>query len=69
MQFQGKRMIQTKENDKKHHSEPDLTRCVQIRAAIFFSKIWLCQSVDIIVSYHHIQYQKKQFIQNKVTKK
>ena len=36
MQFQGKRMIQTKENDKKHHSGPDLTRCVQIRAAIFF---------------------------------
>ena len=25
----------------------------------FFSKIWLCQSLDIMVSYHHIQYQKK----------
>ena len=69
MQFQRKRMIQTKENDTKHHSGPDLTRCVQIRASLFFLKIWLCQSVDIIVSYHHIQYQKKQLIQNKVPKK
>ena len=25
----------------------------------FFSKIWLCQSLDIMVSYHHVQYQKK----------
>ena len=32
----------------------------QIWAAIFFfSKIWLCQSLDITVSYHHVQYQKK----------
>ena len=27
--------------------------------SIFFSKIWLCQSLDIIVSYHNIQNQKK----------
>ena len=26
---------------------------------IFFSKIWPCQSLDIMVSYHHVQYQKK----------
>ena len=25
----------------------------------FFSKIWLHQSLDIMVSYHHVQYQKK----------
>ena len=25
----------------------------------FFSKIWLLQSLDIMVSYHHVQYQKK----------
>ena len=32
----------------------------QIRAAIFFfSIIWLCQSLDVMVSYHHVQYQKK----------
>ena len=32
----------------------------QIRAAkFFFSKVWLRQSLDIMVSYHHVQYQKK----------
>ena len=25
----------------------------------FSSKIWLCQSLDVMVSYHHVQYQKK----------
>ena len=24
-----------------------------------FSKIWLCMSLDIVVNYHHVQYQKK----------
>ena len=24
-----------------------------------FSKIWLCQTLDIMVSYHHVQYRKK----------
>ena len=29
----------------------------QIPAAkYFFSKIWFCQSLDIMVSYHHVQY-------------
>ena len=26
---------------------------------LFFSKIWLFQSLDVIVSYHQFQYQKK----------
>ena len=30
---------------------------------IYFSKIWLHQTLDIIVSYHHVQYQKKLMIQ------
>ena len=31
----------------------------------FFSlKIWLCQSLDIMVSYHRVQYQKKLMIQS-----
>ena len=30
----------------------------------FFSKIWLHQSLDIMVSYHHVQYQKKLMIQS-----
>ena len=29
---------------------------------ISFSKIWLCQSLDTSVSYHHVQYQKKLMI-------
>ena len=29
-----------------------------------FSNIWLPQSLDIIVSYHHVQYQKKIMIQS-----
>ena len=31
---------------------------------IFFSKIWVRQSLDIMVSYHHVQYQKKLKIQS-----
>ena len=30
----------------------------------FFLKIWLCQSLDIMVSYHQVQYQKKLMIQS-----
>ena len=30
----------------------------------FFSKIWLGQSLDIMVSYHHVQYQKNLLIQS-----
>ena len=30
----------------------------------FFSKIWLRQSLDIMVSYHHVQYQEKLMIQS-----
>ena len=30
----------------------------------FFSKIYLLQSLDILVSYHHVQYQKKLIIQS-----
>ena len=26
---------------------------------IFFANIWLRQTLDIMASYHHIQYQKK----------
>ena len=35
-----------------------LAHLAQIRAANFFPKIWLRQSLDIMVSYYHIQYQK-----------
>ena len=46
-------MIQTQENDKKPDFGPDLA------VKFFFSKTWLCQSLDIMVRYHHVQYQKK----------
>ena len=40
-----------------------LPHLAQIGAAnfffFFFSKIWLRQSLDVIVRYHHVQYQKK----------
>ena len=44
-------MIQTQENDEKPHFGP--------HSGIFLSEIWLRQSLDVIVSYHHLQYQKK----------
>ena len=31
----------------------------------FFFKIWFCQSLDIMVSYHHVKYQKKIMIQSR----
>ena len=30
----------------------------------FFSKIWLRQSLDIMVSYHHVLYQKKLMVKS-----
>ena len=44
-----------------------LAALAKIRVAnfyLFFSKIWLCQSLDIMVSYYHVQYQKKLMIQS-----
>ena len=61
MQFQGKLMNQTSENRKKPSLGPILA---QIRATKIFFKIWLCQSLDVMVSYHHVQYQKKVIIQS-----
>ena len=41
------------------------TSCAQVWAAnSSFFKIWFCQSLDIIVSYHHVLYQKKLMIQS-----
>ena len=54
-------MIHTLKNGKKRHLAPDLSRRAQIRTAIFFflQKIRLRQSLDIMNSFHHVQYQKK----------
>ena len=53
-------MIQTQENGKKPHFGPDLgTLSPSASRQFFFSEICLRQSLDIMVSYHHAQYQKK----------
>ena len=49
MQFHGKLVIQTQENGANN---------------FFYIKIWFCQSLDIIVSYNHVQYQKALMIQS-----
>ena len=63
MQFQGKLKNQTWETGKKTLLLGLIL--AQIWATnFFFSKIWLCQSLEIMVSYHHVQYQKKLMIQS-----
>ena len=58
-------MIQPQENNKKPHFGPDLDPlCPNLGLQNFFSKIWLRQSLDIMVSYHHVQCQKKLMIQS-----
>ena len=60
IQFQGKLMIQTQEIGKKPHFGPDLGPLgPNSGRQFFFSKIWLRQSLDTIVSYHHAKYPKK----------
>ena len=60
MQFQEKLIIRTQENGEKRHFGPDLGLLgPNLGCEIFFSKIGLPQSLDIMVSYHHVQYQKK----------
>ena len=46
-------------------SDQILAPFAQTRATKFFpSKIWLCQSLDLVVSYHHVQYEKNLMIQS-----
>ena len=52
MQFQGKLMNQIEKMAKNLVLAP----LAQILVARFFSlKIWFCQLLDIMVSYHHVQ--------------
>ena len=58
-QFQGKLMIQTKENGEKPHFGPDFVLLdLNSDRENIFSKMWLRQSLDIMVSYHHIISEK-----------
>ena len=57
-------MNQTWENSKTPSSGPDFGPFGKNFAQLFFSKIWLRQSLDIMVSYYHVQYQEKLMIQS-----
>ena len=63
MHFQGKLLNQTWENCKKPNFGPNSGLFGQNFDHQFFffssSKIWLCQSLDIMASYHHVHYQTK----------
>ena len=60
MQFQGKLINQASENGKRPNFGPDFGSFSQnLGHNFFFSKIWLSLSLGIMVSYHHVQYQKK----------
>ena len=53
IQFPGKLMIKTQQNDKTPYFGPDLEwLSPNLGYKIFVSKIWFRQSLDIIVSYH-----------------
>ena len=65
MQFQGKLMNQTWKNGSKEQFRTWFWPiCAKFGPPKFFSKIWLCYSVDILNSYHHVQYQKKLVIKS-----
>ena len=60
MQFQGKLIIQIQENGKKPHFGPNLGSLgPNSGGQNLFSKFCLPQSLDVMVSYHHVQYKKK----------
>ena len=65
LEFQEKPMIQIQENGEKSHFGSDLGPLGpnSVRQD-FFSKIWLRQLLDIMVSYYHVQCQKKLVIQS-----
>ena len=66
MQFQGK-LINLSKMIKNLVLGPILAHLAKIPVtnfSFFFSKIWLRQSLDIMVSNHHAQYQKKPMIQS-----
>ena len=65
MIFQGKLMTQTKENGKKNSFGAWFGLVgPKFMSQIFFFKNLFCQSLDIMVSYHHVKYQKKIMIQS-----
>ena len=45
-------------------NEPNLRKWQKTWAAKIFWKTWLCQPLDTMASYHHVQYQKTLMIQS-----
>ena len=69
IQFQGKLIIQSQEDGEKPHFGYNLGPTGPNSGQIlffffFFFKIWPPWSLDIMVSYHHVQYQEKLMIQS-----
>ena len=65
MRFQGKTMKQTGKNDKKPSFGSNFGQLgPNLGGQNFLYKIWPQQSLDIMVSYHHVQYQKKLMLQS-----
>ena len=58
-------MIQTQGNGKKTHFAPDLGPLnPNSHHQNIFSKIWLGESLDIMVRYQHVKYHKKIMVQS-----
>ena len=58
-------MIQTQENSEKPHFGPDLgTLDPSSGHQTFFLKLWLRQSLDVMVSCYHVKYQKKLMVKS-----
>ena len=57
--------MQLEKMAKKPCFRPDFGPFGPNSSCQFFSpKTWLCQSLNVMVSYHHVQYQKKLMIQS-----
>ena len=68
IEFQEKLMSLTWENGKKSTFEPDFGAFGPNSGhQFFFSKIWLRQLLNIMVNYHHVQYQKNKWSNLKKT--
>ena len=60
MEFQGKLKIQTQGNGKKPHFGPNLGPLDPNSGGQFFlQNLASSVTIDIMVSYHHVQYLKK----------
>ena len=64
MQFEGKLMNQTWENGQKPSFGPDLAFLAQIWSPNFFCRFYLYQMLDIVASYHCMQFQGNQMKPN-----